>query len=71
VDERPSWTIDEACAWLDPPITRRKLSNLISLLDVESVGVGPSSGGRPPKQYDVAEIMRLHAGVAEWLTPRG
>jgi hypothetical protein len=68
--DRPSWTIDEAVAWLDPAVTRRQLSTLISTLGVKPVGQAPSTGGRPANLYDTAEIMRLHAGVVEWLAPR-
>jgi hypothetical protein len=67
-DDRPSWTVDEACAWLDPAITRRQLSTLISVLGIKRVGQRPSTGGRPANLYDVGEVMRLHAGVSEWLT---
>lgn len=60
--------MDEACAWLDPAISRPVLSGLIKLLGVEHVGTRRRVGkGRPAYVYDVAELMLLHARVSPWL----
>ena len=63
-----TFTIDEAVSWLDPPITRQQLTNLIAILHIRPVGKRRKPGrGRPAMTYDAAELMRLHSGVMEWL----
>jgi hypothetical protein len=66
-DTPATWTIDEACNWLDPPIERRQLAELVKLLHVTPAGTRRQPLGRPAFTYDVAEIMRLHAALLPWL----
>jgi len=68
-EQGAQWTIDEAVQWLDPPISRRQLADLIGTLRVQSRGTRPRPMGRPAYVYDSAEIMRLHSAVVEWLLP--
>jgi hypothetical protein len=66
-------TVEEAAAWLDPPMPGgvRQLAELLRVLNVPPAGVRPTKRkGRPPFVYDPAEIMRLHAANAEWLFPQ-
>lgn len=65
-------TVEEAAAWLDPPMPGgvRQLAELLRVLNVPPAGVRPTKRkGRPPYVYDPAELMRLHAANAEWLFP--
>lgn len=64
----PDLTIDEFAAWADPPFrSRRQLADLITALAIPSSGTRPRPVGRPALTYPAAVLMRLHAGVAEWL----
>jgi hypothetical protein len=65
-------TIEEAAAWLDPPMPggARQLAELLAVLRVAPAGVRPTGRkGRPPFVYDPAVLMRVHAQNAEWLFP--
>lgn len=55
-------TVDEAVAWLDPPITREKLRALIDVDEVPARGVRRRLGpGRPALTYSFAELALVHA----------
>lgn len=67
-DGPPELTIDEFAAWADPPFrNRRQLADLITALGIPATGTRPRPVGRPALTYPAAVLMRLHAGVAEWL----
>jgi hypothetical protein len=48
-------------------MTRRQLADLITALRLRPTGTRPRPVGRPALTYDAGELMRLHAGIAEWL----
>jgi hypothetical protein len=66
-------TVDEAAAWLDPPITSDALAGFIAAApdpDGKLAPVGTrrtGRAGRPAQTYSAGELMRLHAAVAPWL----
>lgn len=67
-------TLDEAAAWLDPPIGRDQLAAIVKALRIPAVGSRPPAGGgrsRPFRTYDAAELARLHAAIAPWLVAAG
>jgi hypothetical protein len=64
-------TVDDAAAWLDPPIGRAVLAALITDLRIRPTGTRRRAKGRPAYTYDAGEIQLLHAGVVHWLTPPG
>ena len=68
--DRVTLTIAEAAGWLDPPISRAALAAIVAALAIPAAGTRAPVGrrGRPAKVYDAAELMRLHAAVAPWLT---
>lgn len=62
-----TWTIDEAIDWLDPPVPRRWLADMITANRIRSVGTRPRPMGRPALAYDARELMRLHSQNIEWI----
>ena len=66
-DERATWTIDEAIGWLDPPVPRRWLADMITANKIRHVTTRPRPMGRPALAYDAAELMRLHSANIEWV----
>jgi len=66
-----TWTLAEAAAWLDPPVTEEQLRELVRALRIEPAAPSGAPGqrgrGRPPSRYGAVEIMFLHAAVAPWL----
>ncbi len=64
-------TIDELASLLNPPMTHRQLADLIAALRIQPIGKRRQPRkGRPALTYDAAELMRLHAAVAPWLSPQ-
>lgn len=66
-DDRPTLTVDEAVAWLDPPMTRRQLADILQALKIPPAAKRRGPRGRPAHAYDAAEVFRLHAAIAPWL----
>lgn len=60
-------TVDEAVEWLDPPVSRRWLADMITTNKIRSVATRPRPMGRPALAYDAAELMRLHSQNIEWI----
>lgn len=70
------WTLAEAAAWLNPPVTEAQLKELVHALGIRPVesaahAVARSAPGRPARRYSAVEIMSLHAAVAPWLMRAG
>lgn len=66
--EAATWTLAEAAAWLHPAVTRAQLARIVhELPGLQPVGKRPSSGGRPARAYDAAELMDLHSMICRWL----
>jgi hypothetical protein len=62
-------TIDEAAAWLDPPIGAAQLKAIVIALRIRPAASRHAGApGRPANAYDAAELMRLHAAIAPWLS---
>lgn len=60
-------TLDEAAAFLWPPVSRDQLGRVVAQLPrLRPVGQRPT-GGRPVPLYDAAEIMELHHALRRWL----
>lgn len=59
------WTIDDAAALLDPPMTALQVRALIAIAGLKPIGTRRSGarGGRPAAMYDVAALIRAHAVV--------
>jgi hypothetical protein len=60
-------TLDEAAAFLYPPVSRGQLGRIVAQLP----GLRPArlrpTGGRPVAEYDAAELMDLHNVLRRWL----
>lgn len=55
-------TLDEAAQFLNPPIGRPKLKQLIEATGLQPRGTRRKLGpGRPALTYSAADLMRLHA----------
>jgi hypothetical protein len=67
------WTLEDAAAILDPPMSVPELKALIIAARIAPIGRRPraagSAGGRPPSIYDPAELAQAHAALA-WLLVR-
>lgn len=62
-------TLAEAAAVLDPPISERQLRAIVAALRWQPAGHHRTGqAGRPAARYDAAELMKLHAALAPWLT---
>lgn len=58
------WTIEEAAALLDPPITPDELRALLLAARIEPSGQRRTGRrGRPSTIYDPAELMQAHAAM--------
>jgi hypothetical protein len=60
-------TLAEAAAWLDPPISLDRLTELVHAARLQPVGKRPSRRGRPAHAYDAAELMDLHSRFRPYL----
>lgn len=58
------WTIEEAAALLDPPITTEELRALVTAARTHPRGQRRTGRrGRPHFTYDPADLMRAHAAI--------
>jgi hypothetical protein len=63
-----AWTIEDAVRFLIPPMTMGEVQALVVAARIPSIGWRRRpTGGRPPREYDAALIMRAHAGIAPLL----
>jgi hypothetical protein len=61
-------TVEEAAAWLHPPITAKALGQIVGALQIQPYGTRrKKAAGRPAAAYRAGELMRLHARLAPWL----
>lgn len=66
------WTVEDATALLDPPMTAEQVRALIVVAGLPPVGIRPAGrkGGRPAKTYRQADVLKAHAAVARLLAER-
>jgi hypothetical protein len=65
-------TVDEWCAWLSPPVSRKLLTALIRELGVPQSGARRTGrAGHPAPTYDAEQIIALHAALYPWLATPG
>jgi len=63
-----TWTIEDAAALLDPPMTADEVRALIHAARIRPVGQRRTGRrGRPADTYNPADLMRAHAGIAPLL----
>lgn len=62
-----AWTLDEAAALLDPPMSVEQVRALIVAAGIPSAGYRRGRRGRPAKTYDAAMLVRAHAAIAPLL----
>jgi hypothetical protein len=70
----PLWTVEEACQHFNAgplPVEPWQLRKIISALPGftpagRTASAGPQ-GGRGKDMYPIADLMRLHSRLAEWL----
>jgi hypothetical protein len=62
------YTLREASEYLRPAMTEHQLRNIIASLPgfPDAIGRRPT-GGRPEREYDLADIQELHAALRRWL----
>ena len=66
-----AWTLDDAAALLDPPVTRAQLAAIVAALRIPPIGHRHlPCPGRPSATFDAKDLMRLHAAIAPWLVVR-
>lgn len=70
-----AWTLDEAAALLDPPMSVEQLRHLVQAAALQPVGTRRTGRrGRPAPTYSTAALLRAHAALAPLLveadTPR-
>jgi aromatic ring-cleaving dioxygenase len=76
VSDAIGWTVGEACAEFERagmPVEERRLRAIIrNLPGFNPVGETKSGpiGGRGHPLYEIAQLQRLHAALAPWLTVR-
>lgn len=67
----PALTIAEAAPMLNPPITERALRDIVRALHIPPSGQRRNGqAGKPPYEYDWAELVKLHAALVPWLASR-
>ncbi|GAA1015851.1 hypothetical protein Aple_010540 [Acrocarpospora pleiomorpha] len=57
------WTIEEAAALLDPPMTAEEIRALVLVFALHPTGHRRGGRGRPAPTYDQAELLRAHAAA--------
>lgn len=63
-----AWTLDEAAALLDPPMSVEQLRHLVQAVALQPVGTRRTGRrGRPAPTYDSAALLRAHAAIAPLL----
>lgn len=63
-----AWTLDEAAALLDPPMSVEQLRHLVQAVGLRRVGTRRTGRrGRPAPTYDSAALLRAHAAIAPLL----
>jgi hypothetical protein len=63
-------TIEEAAAWLDPPVRAAQLRAIIGALEIPRTGTRRRVNGGPGRPYDVYDaglLLRLHAAIVPFL----
>jgi len=66
-----AWTLDEAAALLDPPMSVEQLRRLVQAVALQPVGTRRTGRrGRPAPTYDSAALLRAHAAIAPLLAER-
>ena len=61
-------TLADLAGYLHPPVSENQLSRIIGQLPgLRPVGLAPSTGGRPARVFDAAEVMELHNCLRKWL----
>lgn len=66
--ETETWTLDEAAALLDPPMTAEQLRHLVQAAGLQPAGTRRTGRrGRPAPTYDSAALLRAHAAIAPLL----
>lgn len=62
------WTVEDAAALLDPPMTADQVRALIKAAAIQPVGQRRTGRrGRPADTYDPAVLLRAHAALAPFL----
>lgn len=71
-DVAAEWTVDDAAALLDPPMTVEEVRALIIVVGLPAAGTRPAGrkGGRPAKTYRQTDVLKAHAAVASLLAER-
>jgi len=69
VADGAAFTLEEAAAWLDPPVTVRQLTAMVGALPgLKPVGRRSRGGpGRPALLYSADDLIELHAAIVRWL----
>lgn len=63
-----TWTLEEASALLDPPMTVTQLRHLVQAAALQPAGTRRTGRrGRPVAVYDSAVLLRAHAALAPLL----
>jgi hypothetical protein len=64
MSDSPGWSIEDAAAILDPPITADELRALVAAARITPTGTRRTGRrGRPREVYDPSELMRAHAAI--------
>lgn len=62
------WTVEDAAALLDPPMTAAEVQSLIIAARIQPVKARRTGRrGRPAAEYDAAVLARAHAAIAPFL----
>jgi 2-keto-3-deoxy-L-rhamnonate aldolase RhmA len=62
------WTVEDAAALLDPPMTVEQVRALIRAAAIPPAGQRRTGRrGRPAEVYDAATLLRAHAALAPFL----
>lgn len=60
-------SLDEAAAWLYPPISRDQLGRIVAQLPRFRPAGHRPTGGRPVPLYSAVDLMDLHDVLRRWL----